>query len=191
MSSNSAPTNGQSNSQANGNDLDTSQLSDYQVDRNAKSQDVVYTTSNGVPMPHPYQTQRAGAAGPLLLQDFHLIDLLSHFDRERIPERVVHAKGSGAHGIWECTDSLEDLCLASMFKKGAKVPLSTRFSTVGGESGTPDLARFVLVSMPCHPLTDPPAIPADSLSSSRPMRATGILSPTTQYAQCLCCHLGR
>lgn len=139
MSSNSAPTNGQSNGQSNG--LQTSKLADYQADRDAKSQDVIYTTSNGVPVPHPYQTQRAGASGPLLLQDFHLIDLLSHFDRERIPERVVHAKGSGAHGIFECTDGLEDLCLAEMFKKGTKVPITTRFSTVGGESGTPDLAR--------------------------------------------------
>ena len=48
--------------------------------------DCLYTTSNGVPMPHPYETQRVGENGPLLLQDFHLVDLLSHFDRERIPE---------------------------------------------------------------------------------------------------------
>jgi catalase len=115
-----------------------------------------YTTSNGVPVPHPYQVQRAGLDGPLLLQDFHLIDLLSHFDRERyviapclsyiqlttrIPERVVHAKGSGAHGVWECTDSLEDLCMANMFKKGTKCPLTVRFSTVGRESGSSDTAR--------------------------------------------------
>ncbi len=86
-------------------------------------------------------TQRAGLDGPLLLQDFHLIDLLSHFDRERIPERVVHAKGSGAHGVWECTDGLEDLCVADMFKKGVKCPLTTRFSTVGRETGSSDLAR--------------------------------------------------
>ena len=65
----------------------------YQDDRNATSQETIYATSNGVPMPHPYETQRVGENGPLLLQDFHLIDLLSHFDRERIPERVVHAKG--------------------------------------------------------------------------------------------------
>jgi len=65
---------------------------DYVDDRNATSEEVVYTTSNGVPYPHPYETQRGGENGPLLLQDFHLIDLLSHFDRERIPERVVHAK---------------------------------------------------------------------------------------------------
>lgn len=93
-------------------------------------------------MPHPYETQRCGENGPLLLQDFHLIDLLSHFDRERIPERVVHAKGSGAHGFFECTDPMDDLCLADIFgTKGKKCPVSMRFSTVGGESGSHDMAR--------------------------------------------------
>lgn len=75
----------------------------YQDDRAAKSQDTVYTTSNGAPYPHPYEAQRMGNNGPLLLQDYHLIDLLSHFDRERIPERVVHAKGSGAYGTYKTT----------------------------------------------------------------------------------------
>jgi catalase len=93
-------------------------------------------------MPHPYETQRAGENGPLLLQDFHLIDLLSHFDRERIPERVVHAKGSGAHGYFECTNPISDLTIADVFSaKGKKCPLTVRFSTVGGESGSHDLAR--------------------------------------------------
>lgn len=58
----------------------------------------VYTTSNGCPIMDPESSQRVGQNGPLLLQDFHLIDLLAHFDRERIPERVVHAKGAGAYG---------------------------------------------------------------------------------------------
>ena len=114
----------------------------YEDDRTTKSQDVLYTTSNGVPVPHPYETQRVGTNGPLLLQDFHLIDLLSHFDRERIPERVVHAKGSGAHGVFTCTKTLDDLCLADIFsKEGKQCPLTVRFSTVGGESGSHDLAR--------------------------------------------------
>lgn len=114
---------------------------DYQQDRNLTSQDTVYTTSNGAPYPHPYESQRVGENGPLLLQDFHLIDLLSHFDRERIPERVVHAKGSGAHGYYKTTDSLEDLCLADIFKPGKTCPITVRFSTVGGESGSHDCAR--------------------------------------------------
>lgn len=63
----------------------------------------VYTTSNGCPVENPESFQRVGQNGPLLLQDFHLIDLLAHFDRERIPERVVHAKGAGAYGEFEVT----------------------------------------------------------------------------------------
>lgn len=117
------------------------QFRDYSDDRNAKSTETVYTTSNGVPMPHPYEAQRVGENGPLLLQDFHLIDLISHFDRERIPERVVHAKGSGAHGIYRTVKGAEDICMADMFKEGTECPISVRFSTVGGESGSHDCAR--------------------------------------------------
>lgn len=120
----------------------TEQARSYVDDRDTPSQKALYTTSNGVPWPHPYETQRVGENGPLLLQDFHLIDLLSHFDRERIPERVVHAKGSGAHGEFECTKALDDLCLADIFSNpGKKCPLTIRFSTVGGESGSHDCAR--------------------------------------------------
>ncbi|KAF3161122.1 hypothetical protein TWF225_003116 [Orbilia oligospora] len=119
-----------------------SQSRDYVEDRDAKSQDTLYATSNGAPHPHPYGAQRAGENGPLLLQDFHLIDLLSHFDRERVPERVVHAKGSGAHGYFECTNPIPELTVADLFsQKGKKCPLSIRFSTVGGESGSHDCAR--------------------------------------------------
>jgi catalase len=69
----------------------------------------VYTTSNGCPINDPESSQRVGQNGPLLLQDFHLIDLLAHFDRERIPERVVHAKGAGAYGEFELTHDSSDL----------------------------------------------------------------------------------
>jgi catalase len=117
-------------------------FSSYEKDRQSTSKQTLYSTANGVPMPHPYETQRVGENGPLLLQDFHLIDLLSHFDRERIPERVVHAKGSGAHGVFTCTDPLDDLCSADLFStKGKKCPMTVRFSTVGGESGSHDCAR--------------------------------------------------
>jgi catalase len=114
---------------------------DYVDDKNHSSKDTLYTTSNGAPFPHPYEAQRAGDNGPLLLQDFHLIDLLSHFDRERIPERVVHAKGSGAHGFYRTTNSLEDLSIADIFKEGKTCPITIRFSTVGGERGSHDCAR--------------------------------------------------
>src|SRR5689334_18902621 len=80
------------------------QFTSYEKDRQMDSKQTTYASANGAPQAHAYESQRAGENGPLLLQDFHLIDLISHFDRERIPERVVHAKGSGAHGFFECTD---------------------------------------------------------------------------------------
>ncbi|EIW78857.1 catalase [Coniophora puteana RWD-64-598 SS2] len=101
-----------------------------------------YTTSNGAPIAEPYAAQRAGQIGPLLLQDFHHIDLLAHFDRERIPERVVHAKGAGAHGYFEVTHDLSDITSAKLLTSpGKKVRATVRFSTVGGESGSADTAR--------------------------------------------------
>ncbi|KAF3345799.1 hypothetical protein VdG2_06035 [Verticillium dahliae VDG2] len=102
----------------------------------------VYTTSNGAPVANPTAFQRVGHMGPLLLQDFHLIDLLAHFDRERIPERVVHAKGAGAYGYFEVTDDISDICSVDAFTGvGKKTPVITRFSTVGGEKGSADTAR--------------------------------------------------
>src|ERR1700733_10478682 len=78
-----------------------------------------------------------------LIQDFHLIDKLGHFDRERIPERVVHAKGTAAHGYFEVTSSeVGNLTRAKMFDKvGKRTPLLLRFSTVGGEKGSADTER--------------------------------------------------
>jgi len=102
----------------------------------------VYTTSNGAPVNEPYAAQRAGVNGPLLLQDFALIDSLAAFDRERIPERVVHAKGAGAHGVFEVTHDLSDITSQALFQGvGKKVRATVRFSTVGGESGSADTAR--------------------------------------------------
>ncbi|KAH7170546.1 catalase-like domain-containing protein [Dactylonectria macrodidyma] len=102
----------------------------------------VYTTSNGAPIGNAEGWQRTGQMGPLLLQDFHLIDMLSHFDRERIPERVVHAKGAGAYSEFELTHDISDLASASMLNRvGKKTKAVVRFSTVGGEKGSPDSAR--------------------------------------------------
>ena len=83
---------------------------------------------------------------PPLSSDFRSFDLssssLAHFDRERIPERVIHAKGAGAHGTFEVTHDISDLTCAKLFSKvGTKVRASARFSTVGGESGSADTAR--------------------------------------------------
>ncbi|KAJ7049451.1 catalase [Mycena amicta] len=101
-----------------------------------------YTTSNGAPVVEPYAAQRIGMNGPLLLQDFHHIDLLAHFDRERIPERVVHAKGAGAHGYLEITEDLSDITDNPFLStKGKRARATVRFSTVGGESGSADTAR--------------------------------------------------
>ncbi|KAL6868010.1 catalase domain-containing protein [Trichoderma novae-zelandiae] len=102
----------------------------------------VYTTSNGAPIGNPEGWQRPGTIGPLLLQDVHLIDALAHFDRERIPERVVHAKGAGAYGVFEVTHDITDLTSINMFDTiGKKTNCVARFSTVGGEKGSPDTAR--------------------------------------------------
>jgi len=106
------------------------------------SEKPVYTASNGCPVADPEAFQRVGSNGPLLLQDFHLIDLLAHFDRERIPERVVHAKGAGAYGEFVVTHDVTDLTSIDMLSSvGKKTPCIARFSTVGGEKGSPDTAR--------------------------------------------------
>ncbi|KZP13984.1 catalase [Athelia psychrophila] len=108
----------------------------------ASKDGATYTTSNGAPVNEPYAAQRASTTGPLLLQDFHHIDLLAHFDRERIPERVVHAKGAGAHGVFEVTHDSSDITSNPLLTSvGKKVRASVRFSTVGGESGSADTAR--------------------------------------------------
>ena len=76
------------------------------------------------------------------MQDFTLIDKLAHFDRERIPERVVHAKGSGAHGVLEVTEDVTAFTKAAFLNKvGKRTPLFLRFSTVAGERGAPDTVR--------------------------------------------------
>lgn len=118
----------------------------------AKKYPPVYTTSTGAPVSDPFSTQRisvkkdgykyAPPTGPLLLQDFKLIDSLAHFDRERIPERVVHAKGAGAFGYFEVTDDISDVCSSKFLNTiGKKTRTFTRFSTVGGERGSADSAR--------------------------------------------------
>jgi len=85
----------------------------------------------------------AGRTGPIALQDFGLVDYLAHFDRERIPERVVHAKGAGAFGYFEVTTpAAAQYCRSKMFSRvGKRTPVGVRFSTVGGESGSADTAR--------------------------------------------------
>jgi len=99
------------------------------------------TKDNGAPVGDNQNSQTAGAAGPTLLQDVHLLQKLQRFDRERIPERVVHATGTGAHGSFTTTDDLSDLTKAKLFKRATVTPVFVRFSTViPGRSG-PETAR--------------------------------------------------
>jgi len=100
------------------------------------------TTSNGAPVDDNQNSITAGEYGPILLQDFNLIDKLAHFDRERIPERVVHAKGAGAHGYFEVTHDVTKYCKAKFLDQvGKRTPIIARFSTVGGEKGSADTER--------------------------------------------------
>lgn len=102
------------------------------------------TTNQGFVVGDDHNSLKAGARGPVLLEDFALREKISHFDHERIPERVVHARGSAAHGYFELTDSLADLTTAAILcDTGEKTELFARFSTVAGSKGSADLARDV------------------------------------------------
>jgi len=102
------------------------------------------TTAQGVPVSDDQNTLRAGERGPSLLEDFHFREKIFHFDHERIPERVVHARGYGAHGYFENYAPLTDITRAAVFsEKGLRTPVFVRFSTVAGNEGSGDLARDV------------------------------------------------
>ncbi len=102
------------------------------------------TTQQGVPVADDQNTLRLGERGPDALEDFHFREKIFHFDHERIPERVVHARGYGAHGFFECYEPLTDLTRADLFSEaGLRTPAFVRFSTVAGSKGSADLARDV------------------------------------------------
>ena len=102
------------------------------------------TTQQGTPVADDQNTLRAGPRGPALLEDFHFREKLFHFDHERIPERVVNARGFGAHGFFETYDSLADITNADLFQRAGEVtPAFVRFSTTVGSRGSFDLARDV------------------------------------------------
>ena len=102
------------------------------------------TTAQGVVISDNQNSLRAGAPGPTLLEDFALREKIFHFDHERIPERVVHARGYGAHGIFTCTRAMAEVTRAAPFAETGKVtPVFVRFSTVAGSKGSPDLARDI------------------------------------------------
>lgn len=102
------------------------------------------TTQQGVPIADDQNHLKVSARGPMLTEDQVFREKIFHFDHERIPERVVHARGFGAHGFFELTDDLSDVsCARILTEVGEKTPAFVRFSTVAGNKGSPDLARDV------------------------------------------------
>jgi catalase len=101
------------------------------------------TTNQGIRVSDNQNSLKSGARGPALLEDFVLREKIFHFDHERIPERIVHARGSGAHGYFEATDDISGLTKAALFRKGEKTPVFVRFSTVAGGAGSVDTPRDV------------------------------------------------
>lgn len=104
----------------------------------------VLTTNQGVAIGDNQNSLKAGLRGPTLLEDFILREKITHFDHERIPERIVHARGSGAHGYFECYEPLTQYTRAAPFQEaGKQTPVFARFSTVAGERGSIDTARDI------------------------------------------------
>ena len=102
------------------------------------------TTNLGVPLSDNQNSLRAGTRGPSLLEDFVLREKIHHFDHERIPERIVHARGSAAHGYFELTKSLKKYTRARVLTEvGARTDVFVRFSTVAGGAGSVDTPRDV------------------------------------------------
>ncbi|RWN37139.1 catalase [Mesorhizobium sp.] len=110
----------------------------------AEGETPVLTTALGTPVSDDQNTLKIGERGPSLIEDSHFRDKIFHFDHERIPERVVHARGYGAHGYFETYESLAKYTRADIFQRaGEKTPVFVRFSTVAGNKGSFDLARDV------------------------------------------------
>jgi catalase len=104
----------------------------------------VMTTAQGGPVSDDQNSLKIGPRGPTLLEDFHFREKIFHFDHERIPERVVHARGYGAHGFFENYKPMSKYTRADLFQRaGERTPAFVRFSTVAGNKGSSDLARDV------------------------------------------------
>lgn len=116
------------------------QLKNYEKD----SADAIMTTNQGLKVNDTNNSLKAGERGSTLLEDFLLREKITHFDHERIPERIVHARGSGAHGYFELYESIEQFSKAGIFTDTSrKTPVFVRFSTVAGSKGSTDLARDI------------------------------------------------
>ena len=128
--------------------------SKIKTDNNAKTNDLAkntesaqgefLTTNQGLRINDDKNSLKAGERGPTLLEDFQLREKIMHFDHERIPERIVHARGSGAHGYFELTESMSEYTKAKFLQTpGTRTPVFARFSTVAGSRGSSDLARDI------------------------------------------------
>ncbi|MEK6478058.1 catalase [Catalinimonas sp. 4WD22] len=115
-----------------------------EIHQTSNKKDHILTTQQGIPVSDDQNSLKVGRRGPTALEDFHFREKMFHFDHERIPERVVHARGFGAHGFFETYDTLSEYTKADLFqRKGEKTPAFVRFSTVAGNKGSFDLARDV------------------------------------------------
>jgi catalase len=127
-------------SQKNFENKKTQDLSPHYID----TQDQSMTTDQGIAIEHTEDSLRAGLRGPTLMDDFHLREKIMRFDHERIPERIVHARGAGAHGVFELYESQAKYTKAKFLQEtGRKTPVFVRFSTVAGSRGSADTARDV------------------------------------------------
>ena len=99
------------------------------------------TNSVGTPIASDAHSQSVGTDGVIALTDHYLVEKLAHFNRERVPERVVHAKGGGAYGRFVTTHDVSQYTRAALFQPGVETELLARFSTVAGEQGSPDTWR--------------------------------------------------
>jgi len=123
---------------------DAASAKQRQLEAFSQAPEAVLTTDEGVVVPDNHNSLRAGARGPTLLEDFILLEKLRHFDHERIPERVVHARGAGAYGYFEVTRPMGAYTTAEFLQEtGARTPVFVRFSTVAGERGSADTVRDV------------------------------------------------
>src|SRR6476469_851573 len=115
-----------------------------ELHQTASGKIAVLTTAQGGPVSDDQNSLKIGPCGPTLIEDFHFREKIFHFDHERIPERVVHARGFGAHGYFENYEPLTEITRADPFSEaGLRTPVFVRFSTVAGNKGSADLARDV------------------------------------------------
>jgi catalase len=155
------------------------------------------TNDNGSPVGDNQNSQTAGPAGPVVLQDSHLIEKLQRFDRERIPERVVHARGTGIFGDFTPSADITSLTKAEVFKPGTKTPVFVRFSTVMGYRGSPEQARdprgfavkfytaqgnwdVVGINWPIFFIRDAIKFP-DFVHANKPSAVTGVQDPNLAF----------